>query len=108
MPELPDIELYCFKLREAIVGQRLLKARIFTPFLVRTVTPTPAELEGKTVTEVRRLGKRIVIGFEGGLFLVLHLMIAGRLRWFAKGAKVPACALVVNLLWFDYIMRSVA
>src|SRR5256885_6003272 len=81
MPELPDIELYCFKLREAIVGQRLLKARIFTPFLVRSVTPTPAELEGKAVTEVRRLGKRIVIGFEGGLFLVLHLMIAGRLQW---------------------------
>jgi len=80
MPELPDIELYCGKLRELIVGQPLIKARIFTPFLLRSVTPTPSDLEGKTVTQIRRIGKRIAIGF-GEAFLVIHLMIAGRLQW---------------------------
>ena len=81
MPELPDIELYCFKLNELIKGQPLLKLRIFTPFLLRSVTPTPEDLQNKTVTDVTRLGKRIVIAFDPELYLVIHLMIAGRLQW---------------------------
>ena len=88
MPELPDITVYVEALEERTVGRTLERVRIASPFLVRTVTPGLAEAEGRTVREVRRLGKRIAIGVEGGVWLVLHLMIAGRLHWRATGAKL--------------------
>lgn len=89
MPELPDIEAYLQALRPRIIGQQLQRLRLLDPFVLRTVTPKPGEFEGKTVTGVRRIGKRIVIEFEGELFAVIHLMIAGRLRWLAPGSKPP-------------------
>jgi formamidopyrimidine-DNA glycosylase len=89
MPELPDITVYIEALGRRILGARLERVRIVSPFLLRTVEPPVASVEGKKVGELRRLGKRICIGVEGGNWLVLHLMIAGRLHWFEKaGAKV--------------------
>ena len=87
MPELPDVTIYVEALRERIVGRPLVGVRIASPFVVRTVDPPLESLVGSTVLEVRRLGKRIAIGFEGDLWLVIHLMIAGRLQWKATGAK---------------------
>jgi formamidopyrimidine-DNA glycosylase len=81
MPELPDVTVYVEALRERIVGHRYLRAAIRGPFLLRSVDPPLAAAEGKAVREVRRIGKRIAIGLEGDLWLVLHLMIAGRLHW---------------------------
>ncbi len=81
MPELPDISAYLVALDARIVGQPLVRARIASPFLLRTAHPPVSALEGRTVREVRRIGKRIAIGFDEGLWLVLHLMIAGRLHW---------------------------
>jgi formamidopyrimidine-DNA glycosylase len=89
MPELPDITVYIEALERRILGAPLLGARIKSPFLLRTVEPRMAAFEGRRVEGVRRLGKRIVIGFEGDLWLVLHLMIAGRLHWDEAGAKLP-------------------
>src|SRR5437773_11476476 len=88
MPELPDIELYLHALRPRVVGQRLERVRITSPFLLRTAAPPVAELAGRSVRDVRRLGKRIVLGFDEAYFAVLHLMIAGRLHW--KAAPPPA------------------
>src|SRR5438093_10697194 len=87
MPELPDIELYLHALRPRVVGQRLERVRITSPFLLRTAAPPVAELAGRSVRDVRRLGKRIVLGFDEAYFAVLHLMIAGRLHW--KAAPPP-------------------
>jgi formamidopyrimidine-DNA glycosylase len=81
MPELPDITVYVEALERRVVGQPLLEARLNTPFLLRTVDPPLSELVGRTVRAVRRLGKRIVFEMEGDLYIVLHLMIAGRLHW---------------------------
>ena len=81
MPELPDITVYIEALRKRILGTWLERVRIVSPFLLRTVEPPVASVEGKKVVELRRLGKRICIGVEGGNWLVLHLMIAGRLHW---------------------------
>jgi formamidopyrimidine-DNA glycosylase len=89
MPELPDVTVYREALAERIVGKPLEDLRLLNPFLLRTAIPPVSEIVGRTVREVRRMGKRIVIGFEGEYFLVLHLMIAGRLRWLAKDAKPP-------------------
>ena len=89
MPELPDIVVYIEALSARIVGQKLERVRLLNPFLLRTADPPISAVEGKRVTGLRRIGKRIVIGFEGGMFLVLHLMIAGRLRWGAASSKVP-------------------
>ncbi|MEZ5330662.1 MAG: DNA-formamidopyrimidine glycosylase family protein [Thermoanaerobaculia bacterium] len=89
MPELPDVELYLAALRPRIVGHRLERVRLASPFLLRSVEPPLAAVAGRLVESVSRLGKRIVLAFEGDLFLVLHLMIAGRLRWKALGAAVP-------------------
>ncbi len=89
MPELPDIVVYIEGLERRIVGQRLEQLRLLNPFLLRTVEPAPAACQGKQVLELRRLGKRIVIGLEDDLFLVLHLMIAGRLHWKDRGADPP-------------------
>ncbi len=84
MPELPDITVYVEALERRIAGARLGRVRIVSPFLLRTVEPPVASAEGKKVVELRRLGKRICIGVEGGIWLVLHLMIAGRLHWLGK------------------------
>jgi formamidopyrimidine-DNA glycosylase len=81
MPELPDVELYVALLRGRLVGQKLSALKVFNPFVLRSVTPAANELHGKDVIEIRRLGKRIVIGFSDELFLIVHLMIAGRFRW---------------------------
>jgi len=88
MPELPDIAAYITALESRIVGQRLERVRLGSPFLLRTVEPTLAEAEGQVVREVRRVGKRIAMGVENDLWLVLHLMIAGRLHWRGWAAKL--------------------
>jgi len=87
VPELPDITIYLEALEKRILGQRLERVRIVSPFLLRTVTPPLAAAFGKSVVELRRLGKRVCIGLEGKIWLVLHLMIAGRLHWVPAGAK---------------------
>jgi formamidopyrimidine-DNA glycosylase len=87
MPELPDITVYVEALQGRLSGQQLTEVRLGTPFLLRTVEPPLASVVDKRVLDVRRLGKRIVIVLEGDLFVVLHLMIAGRLHWKARGAK---------------------
>lgn len=89
MPELPEVELYLAALRPRVVGQVLEKLRIRSVSLLRTWEPKPAEAEGREVLEVRRLGKRIVFGLEGDLFLVVHLMISGRFQWRKPGAAIP-------------------
>jgi len=87
VPELPDITVYVEALRRRVVGQPLEEIRLKTPFLLRTVEPPLADLIGKRVVAVERLGKRIAIESDGELFIIIHLMIAGRLHWKAKGAK---------------------
>jgi len=88
MPELPDITAYISALEARILGQPLEQVRIASAFLLRTAKPAVSETEGRTVRELRRIGKRIAIGVEGDLWLVLHLMIAGRLHWRAAAAKL--------------------
>ncbi|HTT03082.1 MAG TPA: DNA-formamidopyrimidine glycosylase family protein [Steroidobacteraceae bacterium] len=87
MPELPDITVYVEALQRRLSGARLESARITHPFLLRSFEPPLSALNGRCVQSVRRLGKRIAIGFEGGCWLVLHLMIAGRLHWIAAGTR---------------------
>jgi formamidopyrimidine-DNA glycosylase len=88
MPELPDIVAYISALQPRIVGQPLEHVRLNSAFLLRTAQPPLASVEGRVVRELRRIGKRIVIGLENDLWLALHLMIAGRLHWQAPGAKL--------------------
>ena len=88
VPELPDIVIYIEALESRILGQVLEKIRVVSPFLLRTADPPLAGVEGKRVRELRRIGKRIAIGVDDDLWLVLHLMIAGRLHWQKRGAKV--------------------
>ena len=87
MPELPDIVVYLEALETRILGQTLVRAAVTAPFLLRSVTPPLAHVEGKRVAALRRLGKRVCIGVEGDLWLVLHLMIAGRLHWYEGKAR---------------------
>ena len=94
MPELPDIVVYVEALRDRIVSHRLDRVVIRGPFLLRSTTPPVESVQGKTVQSVRRLGKRIAIGFEDDLWLVLHLMIAGRLRWRAKAGTKGLLAIL--------------
>ena len=89
MPELPEVTLYLHALRPRILGERIERVRIVSPSLLKTFDPTPAELHGKVVETLSRLGKRIVLGLEGDLFAAVHLMIAGRLQWRKPGAAVP-------------------
>ena len=103
MPELPDITAYLRALESRIVGQPLEQVRIGGPFLLRTADPPIIAVEGRTVREVRRIGKRIAIGVEGDLWLVLHLMIAGRLHWRPRGAKIGGRQ---NLAAFDFTNGS--
>ena len=99
MPELPDITVYIEALESRILGQPLERTRIAKPFLLRSVDPPISAAQGKRVTGLRRMGKRIVVELEDNLFLVIHLMIAGRLRWVPAGAKVPG---KIGLAAFDF------
>jgi len=89
MPELPDIEVYLEHLTRRIVGRSLQRVRLLSPFVLRTAVPPIESVQGKRIIGLRRIGKRIVIGLEGDLFSVLHLMIAGRLRWIEPEKKLP-------------------
>ena len=99
MPELPDVTVYVERLGALVVGRPLEAIRIASPFVLRTVSPSPGELRGALVASVERLGKRIVIGVSGDRFIVIHLMIAGRLRWKPRGERLPA---KVGLAAFDF------
>jgi formamidopyrimidine-DNA glycosylase len=99
VPELPDITVYIDALASRIAGHMLEKVRLASPFILRTVEPTPSDAAGKRVVAVHRLGKRIAVELEGELFLIIHLMIAGRFKWLPKGAKVPG---KVGLAAFDF------
>jgi formamidopyrimidine-DNA glycosylase len=99
MPELPDVELYLHALRPRIVGQRLNRVRIASPFLLRTVDPPLVDVEGRVVRDLSRLGKRIVWHLDDDVFVVIHLMIAGRFRWKPPGAPIPA---KVGLAAFEF------
>lgn len=99
MPELPDIVVYIEALRERILEQPLLHLRIAHPFLLRSVEPSVSSIENKRVLEVRRIGKRIAIGLEGQSWIVIHLMIAGRLHWREAGAALRGKA---DLAAFDF------
>lgn len=103
MPELPDIELYLHALRRYVVGHTLERVRLASPFLLRSVSPPLTAAHGRRVAGVRRLGKRIVFELEGELSLVLHLMIAGRLRWKPAGVKIPRR---LGLAAFDFASGS--
>jgi formamidopyrimidine-DNA glycosylase len=92
VPELPDITLYLEALAERIVGRRLKAVTLVNAFLLRTAMPPLATVAGRRVEQLRRIGKRIAIGLEGDLWLVLHLMIAGRLHWYASGQRVSGRA----------------
>jgi len=99
VPELPDIELYLSALRPRIEGRTVERVRVASPFFVRTYEPPIAALEGRTVDGVSRMGKRLVFDFDADLFVVVHLMIAGRVRWKERGAAIPA---KVGLAAFDF------
>jgi len=99
MPELPDILAYMHALRARILNKKIESIRIASPFLLRTAQPSIAEAEGHKVVDLRRIGKRIAIGVEDELWLVLHLMIAGRLQWKEPGAKLAGR---MNLASFDF------
>lgn len=99
MPELPDVTVYVEALRARIAGTRLLRVRLASPFLLRSVEPPLTRFEGARVLHVERLGKRIVFEFEGELFLVVHLMIAGRFQWRAAEAAIPG---KLGLAAFDF------
>ena len=99
MPELPDIAAYISALEPRIVGQPLVRVRLASAFLLRTAHPQLASVEGRVVRELRRIGKRIAIGADADLWLVLHLMIAGRLHWRPKDAKLSGRN---NLAAFDF------
>ncbi len=99
MPELPDILLYLRALRPRVVGQRISGVRLVSPFLLRSINPPLASAEGRVVTDLHRLGKRVVFELERELFLVFHLMIAGRFRWKPARAPVPG---KVGLLALDF------
>jgi formamidopyrimidine-DNA glycosylase len=89
MPELPDVTVYLEALDARIRGARLERMRLANPFVLRSVDPSPTDVAGHTVIGLRRLGKRIVIALDGDLFVLIHLMIAGRLHWKEAGAKLP-------------------
>ena len=88
MPELPDITVYLEALNSRIVGHRLLRVQVISPFVLRSVDPPLSDADGRMVEEIRRVGKRVVIAFDGDLFLVIHLMIAGRFKWHATMPKL--------------------
>jgi formamidopyrimidine-DNA glycosylase len=99
MPELPDVTVYVESIATKIAGRRIEHVRMGSPFVLRSVDPPVREIEGKTVREVRRIGKRIAIGTDDDLWIVVHLMIAGRFRWLKPGAKLPGR---LGLAAFDF------
>jgi formamidopyrimidine-DNA glycosylase len=105
MPELPDLTLYIEALRTRIRGRRLERVRIANPFVLRTAVPPIGDAEGRRVQDLRRIGKRIVIALEGERFLVLHLMIAGRLRWLERTEKPPGR---ITLATFEFDSGTLA
>ena len=105
MPELPDVAVYVESLERRVVGQQLERIRLVSPFVLRTAVPPLAAVERRRVDAVRRIGKRIVLALEGEYFLVLHLMIAGRLRWLARDDKPPGR---ITLALFDFSSGTLA
>ena len=99
MPELPDVLLYIHALRPRVIGSRLTRIRLVSPFLLRSIDPPLTAFDGRKAIDLHRLGKRIVFEFEDELFLVFHLMIAGRFRWRPAGAAVPG---KLGLAAFDF------
>jgi formamidopyrimidine-DNA glycosylase len=99
VPELPDVTVYIEALEQRLTGQRLVKLRFASPFVLRTVEPAPSDLAGLAVRGLRRIGKRIVIELESAIFIVIHLMIAGRFRWLPPGSKMPG---KIGLAAFDF------
>jgi formamidopyrimidine-DNA glycosylase len=99
VPELPDVELYRTALQQRLIGQPLLKVRIGSPFVLRTVEPAPTTVTGLSVSGIQRIGKRIVLTLGAEYAVVVHLMIAGRFRWLAPGAKLPG---KIGLAAFDF------
>ena len=97
MPELPDLTVYLEALQQRIVGERLERVQIVSPFVLRSAVPPIQEAEQRRVTDLRRLGKRLAIGLEGGLWLVFHLMIAGRLHWYDRGTAPPKRTVLARL-----------
>jgi len=104
VPELPDLTVYLDALERRVLDRRLLGLRLGSPFVLRSVDPGPAEIAGLKVVGLRRLGKRLVLELEGALFVVVHLMIAGRLKWAAPGTKLPG---KVGLAALDFEEGSV-
>jgi formamidopyrimidine-DNA glycosylase len=99
MPELPDILLYLHALRPRVVGHAVERVRLASPFLLRSIDPPLGSIEGRTIVDLHRIGKRVVFEADDEVFLVFHLMIAGRFRWKEKGAKIPG---KIGLLAFDF------
>ncbi|HYD56305.1 MAG TPA: DNA-formamidopyrimidine glycosylase family protein [Burkholderiales bacterium] len=105
MPELPDLQVYIEALDARVRGRKLLRLKLLNPFLLRTAVPPVERVEGRTVRQLSRLGKRIVFELEAGLYLVLHLMVAGRLRWLEGGAKPPGR---ITLALFEFETGTLA
>jgi formamidopyrimidine-DNA glycosylase len=105
MPELPDVELYREALASRVLGSKLRKVTLKSAFVLRTAVPPLDTLLGRTVQSIERLGKRIVLGFDGDYFLVVHLMIAGRLQWTPEGGKAPG---KITLALFDFQSGTLA
>jgi formamidopyrimidine-DNA glycosylase len=99
MPELPDVTVYVELIAAKTIGRKIERVRIASPFVVRSVDPPVRDVEGKMVREIRRTGKRIAIGLDDDLWIVIHLMIAGRFRWLKPGAKIPGR---LGLAAFDF------
>jgi formamidopyrimidine-DNA glycosylase len=99
MPELPDVAVYVECMAAKTLGRKIEKVRVTSPFVVRSVDPPIREAEGKTVRDVKRIGKRIAIGIDDDIWIVIHLMIAGRFRWLKPGAKIPGR---MGLAAFDF------
>src|SRR5215218_9085550 len=99
MPELPDVELYLHALRPRVVHRQIERVRVGNPFVVRSYDPPLSAVERIDIVDLRRLGKRLVFVFAGDLFMVVHLMIAGRFRWRERGAALPG---KVGLIAFDF------
>ncbi len=105
MPELPDVVVYIEALERRVIGRTLERVRLLSPFILRTAVPPISSAEGKRVLALRRVGKRIVLELEGELFLVLHLMVAGRLRWLSPGTRPPGR---ITLAVFEFADGSLA
>jgi len=99
VPELPDVTVYVERIGERTTEKKLERVRLASPFVLRSVSPSIGEASGKKVERVHRLGKRIVLDLEGAIFLVIHLMVAGRFRWLEKNAKIPG---KIGLAAFDF------